>query len=296
MTISSKDIVGTHVRHACEDDNIAIVEHLSELENIPTGVRMDSYVVALLTKGHATFFVDGESHKMNVNQLFIFRPYITLERTMLSADAEYHILVISPQYTQSLIAMGGQSGWDVMLLLSTNPIIELTSVQATTFLQYYQLIRQKLMHHHNRHYKEVVDSLFFAMLYEFHDIIEHHFRLSERKFSSTETIFHKFYEILNTTKPKYQKVEYYAEQLNITPKYFSSICKKLTGKTAMQHITNAVIKDITMLLRDENLSIKQISQMIGFPNQSFLGSYVRKHLGISPQKYRDQLRQNIQNA
>ncbi len=275
------------------DGDLTIVDSVKELNNLSLGVKMDGYVIAMLTKGSASFFIDGEAHEMHHNQLFVFRPHITLARTMISADAEYYILVISPQYSEKLVAISGLSGWNIMLFLSANPIIDLPEDVTASFVEYHKLLRKKMSQTvHNRRYREIIGALSGAMMFEFHDFVEDLFKIKEQKFSSTELIFRRFYEILNNTTPKYHKVEYYAKQLNITPKYFSSICKRLTGQTALQHITTAVLKDIAMLLRDERLSIKEIAERIGFPNQSFLGSYVRKHLGVSPQKYREQLRRH----
>ena len=37
------------------------------------------------------------------------------------------------------------------------------------------------------------------------------------------------------------------------------------------------------------MSIKEISAQLDFPNISFFGKYVRKHFGLSPKNYREQL-------
>lgn len=290
MYISSKEILGKQVHASCSDDNLAIIENLSDIEDIPFAVKLESYAVALLTKGHASFFIDSESYEMSANHLFVFRPQITLDRTMVSADAEYSIVILTQQYAQSLIAVDGRNTWDILFFLSNNPTISLEPEQVEVFQRYFLLLRHHLMNPTLPHHHEIVDHLFSAALYEFHNAIEQQLNnTTSYSFSHSEALFRKFYDLLSITTPKRQKVEYYAQKLNITPKYFSSICKQITGKSAIQHITDAVLHDITILLRDESMSIKQIAQVTGFPNQSFLGSYMRKHLGMSPYKYRKQL-------
>lgn len=274
------------------DNRLAIIENFHDLSKIPSEIRMNSYSVAVLKSGKASFCVDGEQYEMGSNDMFFFRPYITLERTMVSADADIRMIVLSPQYTQALITMGGKCGWDVKFFLTQNPIIHLTPDLTALFTQYHNLIRTKLVGPQNPHHRELIDALFTALLYEAYDLLEHSFNLKGAHFTSGENIFRAFYENLNSAIPKYRKVEYYATQLCITPKYLSAICKRLTGKTALQIITDAVIKDITRLLNNRSLTIKEIALQAGFPNQSFLGSYVRKHLGCSPQKYREQLSRN----
>lgn len=80
----------------------------------------------------------------------------------------------------------------------------------------------------------------------------------------------------------------YANLLHISPKYFSSVCKKLTGKTASEIINDEIIKQSSFLLRNNKLSIKQISSRLGFVNQSHFGTFFRRHTGLSPQQYREQ--------
>jgi len=41
---------------------------------------------------------------------------------------------------------------------------------------------------------------------------------------------------------------------------------------------------ITNYLRTTDLSVKEISHRLGFPNTSFFGKYVKDHLGCSPVK------------
>jgi transcriptional regulator GlxA family with amidase domain len=42
------------------------------------------------------------------------------------------------------------------------------------------------------------------------------------------------------------------------------------------------VEDIRFYLKNTTLSIKEISAILGFANMSHFGSYVRKHLGVSP--------------
>jgi len=48
-----------------------------------------------------------------------------------------------------------------------------------------------------------------------------------------------------------------------------------------------VVKDISYMLRYTRKSVKEISCDLDFPNISFFGKYVKKHLGVSPKNYRE---------
>ena len=63
-------------------------------------------------------------------------------------------------------------------------------------------------------------------------------------------------------------------------------CKESSGETASELINRYVVKDIDFLLKQRGKSIKEICNELEFPNLSFFGRYVKKHLGLSPKQYR----------
>ena len=86
---------------------------------------------------------------------------------------------------------------------------------------------------------------------------------------------------------KRRPINEYASELAITPKYLTMLCLKYSNKTASQWIIDYTLEDIRFYLRSSNLSIKEISAKLGFANMSHFGSYVRKHLGMSPSEFRE---------
>ena len=79
----------------------------------------------------------------------------------------------------------------------------------------------------------------------------------------------------------------YARELYVTPKYLSLVCKQHSGKTALQWIEEYTLADVDYYLRSTDRSIKEVVNLLGFPNASFFGKYVKEHLGVSPMVYRN---------
>ena len=104
--------------------------------------------------------------------------------------------------------------------------------------------------------------------------------------SSSASLFQRFLSQLGTAKAKHRSVESYASELCVTPKYLSAVCKKHSGKTANEWITEHVMEDIRFHLCHTDYSIKQICALLGFPNPSFFGKYVREHFGMTPLQLR----------
>ena len=105
--------------------------------------------------------------------------------------------------------------------------------------------------------------------------------------SASSTHFQRFLNLLSNTAVKHRPVEAYASELCISPKYLSAQCRKYSGKSASEWITEHVLEDIRYYLKQTDFSIKQICDRLGFPNSSFFGKYVKEHFGMTPIEFRN---------
>lgn len=97
--------------------------------------------------------------------------------------------------------------------------------------------------------------------------------------------FHTFTNLLRE-HPHKREVQWYAEQIGITPKYLSEICKERSGKSASEWIADVTIAELKHLLRDTTIPIHKIAEQMEFPNASFFCQYTKKHTGLTPNKFR----------
>ena len=69
-------------------------------------------------------------------------------------------------------------------------------------------------------------------------------------------------------------------------------CKDLTksfsGKTVNQWISEALIRESEILLRNPDLTIQQVADMLNFSDQSSFGKFFKKHRDISPLAFKRQ--------
>lgn len=108
---------------------------------------------------------------------------------------------------------------------------------------------------------------------------------SKRKTSKQINVFKKFLELLNTYSVTNREVQFYAEKLNITPKYLSAVTIEYSGKNASKWIDEYVITKAKNLLREQRHSIKSVSMQLNFPSQSFFGRYFKRITGMSPKQF-----------
>ena len=78
-----------------------------------------------------------------------------------------------------------------------------------------------------------------------------------------------------------------ADLVKMSPHYFSTLFKKSTGFAPHQYITQSRIDRAKKLLAQQELTITEILQQLGFKNQSHFTKVFRKHTGRTPKAYRD---------
>jgi two-component system, response regulator YesN len=77
-----------------------------------------------------------------------------------------------------------------------------------------------------------------------------------------------------------------AQMVYLSPNYISLIFKKETGETITDYLTSIRIDRAKSLLKDTELLIQQVSEMVGYDDASYFSKVFKKVTGIHPLKYR----------
>jgi AraC family transcriptional regulator len=80
-----------------------------------------------------------------------------------------------------------------------------------------------------------------------------------------------------------------ASLVRLSPNYFLQLFKQSTGVTPYQYVLNCRINTAKRLLAQQDLSIAQIAQQVGFYDQSRFTKLFRKRIKMTPKQYRNQL-------
>lgn len=78
-----------------------------------------------------------------------------------------------------------------------------------------------------------------------------------------------------------------SEYLNLSNSHMCTIFKKETGYTVNQFITNYRIQKAKQYLRDIKYTVSEISEKIGYKDNSYFGRIFKKIEGITPMEYRE---------
>ena len=104
--------------------------------------------------------------------------------------------------------------------------------------------------------------------------------------SNKESIAMKFAMLVFENRETHREVAYYADQLCISPLYLTKIIQEVNGRSARDMIADYTIIGIKALLRNADITIKDVVRHSGFSSQSSFSRFFRKHTGMSPSEYR----------
>lgn len=100
-------------------------------------------------------------------------------------------------------------------------------------------------------------------------------------------IFLRLIQLIDRNFMSERGVEFYADKLFLSPKYLSGLSKAVCGYTVQELVFKAIIRKSMAMLDSTNKTVQEISDEFNFPNPSCFGTFFKKHVGMSPQKYRE---------
>ncbi|WP_190300427.1 helix-turn-helix domain-containing protein [Rufibacter hautae] len=181
-------------------------------------------------------------------------------------------------------------GWGIkgFLFSQENPVVHLSERDSGRCLDSFRLLEGRHSDGRHRFRNETVNLQLQMFVMDMWDIFSK--EMEKRSINNQKgSLFERFLQLVQEHCMEEREVDYYASQLCITPKYLTEVCKKNSGKTALEWIQNYTTQRLIILLDNNKLSFTEIADTLNFSSQSFFSRYVRKVLGVSPSEYRQRM-------
>ena len=246
-------------------------------------VKFTSNVSIFLKNGEIEADIDLINIKLQSPCILNIRSGQILPIKYFSVDFQCSFIVMSKRFIDNLfLLLKDNRAYGVAC---RNSIIPINSEITRRFESFYSHIDDIFRDKDNPSgYQTMVlaiSSFFFEIAYKcFVPQLEHKLRNNNR-------ISDRFLSLVQEHFKKERFLDFYATQLEISPKHLSRTMKATTGFTAVEWIERYVILEAKVMLKSTNLSIQQISDELNFPSQSFFGKYFKKNVGISPKEFRN---------
>ena len=278
------------------DNDIVVVDSIQQFTEINTAhVAMNAVVIC--TDGKVQAQMNGKQMELHKNQVAIVPQDVTVTDVMVSPNFNLKAMFLTNRILQSFLREK-MSIWNDMMYIHRQHVVTMDEDEILFYTYFYDMLTLTITKgKDNPLHTDVIQSLLRSAILAFcgrmklmlssetsqADAASSH----DNEKMTSKVHFQHFLDLLHSNDVKRHTVEAYASELCISPKYLTVVCKKNSGKTANEWITEQVLEDIRYYLRQTDLSIKQICDKLAFPNPSFFGKYVKEHVGMTPLELRN---------
>lgn len=272
------------------EDEVAFLDSLTEVEKLSTlsPLKMDYNAIVHCRRGRVLLELGGSQQvKLAAGQLLLVPARKLMQPMMVSTDVDAGALLVSDRILKSVL--GPQIGiWNRAMYLHETYVVDIQRWSDSMHGHVHSIFKGEEL---SLFREFVLTSLRMFLLIICEELLRQTKTPQNGETSSTDRekkIFSQFLEVLHHEQQKRQRVTYYAERLCITSKYLSTVCRNVSGKSPIRWIADGVMEDCYAMLRNTDLTVKEISNRLGFPNSSFFGQYFREQSGMTPLEFRSQ--------
>jgi AraC-like DNA-binding protein len=252
-------------------------------------VRLNAVLMLLVLDGTCNLCLDYVPHALKTHSFAIIMPSHIVQVSKVDSSFKAKLLVIDKSFLDEINTAKRSPSMCNYMLLRKNPTTEFQPEETRHLEKAFELLQEKIRLRTHFFHKEVLQNAFVAFLLELANImVGKKEDLVRPTLSRKEDILNSFLQLLLENAKEQHIVTFYAEKLFITPQYLSLILKELTDKSANKWIADALIAEAKLLLKAPQATVQQVADSLHFSDQSTFGKFFKRHIGISPMKYRTQ--------
>lgn len=268
------------------NDKIVVSDHISQLDLFKEPCHLDALTILFVWSGKLEYGVNLKRCVTDSPSILINTPSNIIQ--FYNADnLEAYALLISSDILRDM-------PYD--LIKRTNSYLPITKYidakvpleKIKELLPFYDLIKYSLANQ-NSETKSIVMGLLQAFLLTVANFVIKYDKTElepdQNASRSARNMFEKFMTLLAQYHQHERTVQFYADNMCVTPKYLSMVIKEYSGKSPSDWIGDYVIAEARSLLHYSQLSIQEVSYRLNFPSQSAFGKFFKQKTGVSPLQY-----------
>lgn len=241
--------------------------------------------LGICIEGSCEIMIDTRYYQLKKNDMCVIFPNHILQTKSKTPDFKcYTIGVESDFFTNFDIP----SSTSLYLFIKENPCVTLSNEEVDNVLEICSLLKKKSNSNGLIYKQRILELILTEIGFEIASIYRKNKPLINGKNSRKGAIVQKFMLLLAEYYNKEREIKFYASQLCISPKYLYSVVKEETHRTPIEWVSYTVILNAKVMLKSSKYTVQQISEQLNFPNPSFFGKYFKKHVGMSPKRYKNQ--------
>ena len=178
------------------------------------------------------------------------------------------------------------------MALFNNPIIHLDKEQQRVCALNFDYIRRRLAVEKHHFHRDAMINAVQCMIIDFFDFHAENYGgipwQSGDISAQQAQLMDRFQEMLGRGDIRENReVRHYANELCVTPKYLSEVCRLVSGYSASHWIARYTALEISRELRNRNQTIEDVADKFHFSTLSHFSRYVQNNLGAPPSSFRE---------
>lgn len=261
----------------------------SELKIVDHPFRFDGFFAYYCIRGKFNVEVNMRRHEISEGTLFLYVPgnIINLSDIQDAEKSRFVVAAVSRKIIQDAIVDFSKLHDDAVQMMS-NPCINLGREQVDICAGYYRLA-EKLMTSTSPRIESALFDLGSSLFQYLGNLWTSHLADDAAHAGNTirsKATFDRFMKLVSEHHTREREVTFYAEKLNITPKYLSQLVRKTSGQSAPDWISSFVILEAKNYLKYSDMDIKEIAYKLNFSSPPSFFRYFKAHTGMTPQGFR----------
>lgn len=265
-------------------EDIMLFDNLAVTPLMLKPLKTDYTVAVEVLEGKGRATVNDEDYEFEAPCLLVFVPGQLFQISPAGGSAlKSRVMLLSESFMNGFYGMSYRLN-EIFSTLLITPIIPLDGSGRAYVESFVKSCILTISDLQNPHRYEVVKHLTIALFY---GALVKICNRSLRNGKRTSMICAEFTELVKTRFAEHHKLDFYASELCITPRYLSICVKSVTGKTPSYWIDFHILSEAKRLLMQTDGTIDRISDELGFGSQSVFGKFFKRLTGMSPSDWRN---------
>ena len=246
------------------------------------------FTVFLFSAGSAEIRINGTSYQAGTGTVAAVITDEIAELENVSADC---ICTMVSAPSETVIDFPSPADSDILTMTMVSPVFTVPDRKMALAMEYCRLMQTVNADRDNVFRWEIMKSVFYSMMLEVCDAYRQYGTVvGKSALLRHERLGDDLFRLLSRHCRTHRSVSFYAEKLNITPKYLSREIKRITGRTVQEWINRLTIMEMKKQLNIPGRTVMQISEDMDFSSPSAFVQFFKLHTGTTPLKYRKSAR------
>lgn len=248
-------------------------------------VTLNSRVTVLFTKGGDVMIeTGGTTYVVSEMSFLLVLPHHSIRLLSYTPEVTVYIMGFLPAL-QDVVSK--QFSISFFYYVHQHPLWTLTERSQRALHSFYDVYEFTCNEQPGQFSTEIANSMFCIFIQTCYQSLQTKVEHSGLDTSmTTRSLGSKFFKLVHENYKCHHSVSYYADVLCVSGKYLSQIVRTFSTHTPKEIIDRRLAIEALFLLTKTEKNIQEISNELGFPDQSHFGRFFKRILGMSPLAYR----------